>query len=100
MSTRVSRRGFLGKTLFGGASLAVLPHSRTAWSYQANEKVNVALVGVGGRGRWFVGAMPRLSDSLSPEQIAAAALYERVEFGGLTLDAALADCGFPPQPTP
>jgi len=62
MTKRVTRRGFLKHTMAGGAGLTVLAHSRCVWSYQANEKVNVALVGVGGRGGWFVGIMPKLSN--------------------------------------
>jgi len=44
---------------------------------------------VGGSGA----VMPSFVDVLSPEEIAAVAIYERVAFGGQDLDAALADCG-------
>jgi mono/diheme cytochrome c family protein len=40
-----------------------------------------------------VGIMPSFAAQLSPEQIAAAALFERVRFGGEAPDAALVDCG-------
>ena len=54
MRSRTSRRRFLVGTVAGGAGLLILRSSRSAGSYRANEKLNVALVGVGGRGRWFV----------------------------------------------
>lgn len=39
------------------------------------------------------GGMPTFSGSLTPEQIAAVASFERVRFGGADPDVALADCG-------
>ena len=45
------RRNFLRTTLLGGAGLLILPNSRTAFAYEANSKLNVAAIGVGGRGR-------------------------------------------------
>lgn len=62
MHTHLSRRTFLRDGVLSGAGLVILKNSRSAWSYEANEKVNVALIGVGGRGRWFVGTMPKLSN--------------------------------------
>jgi mono/diheme cytochrome c family protein len=58
----------------------------TGWpesTYGANEKP------VGGSGA----VMPGFESSLSSEEMAAVALYERVAFGGQELDAALLDCG-------
>lgn len=46
------------------------------------------------------GGMPTLDQSLTADEIAAAAVYERVQFGGLEEDMALADCGFSATPTP
>jgi predicted dehydrogenase len=60
MDADVSRRRFLNRLTAGSAGLLVLPRSRCLWSYEANERVNVALIGVGGRGSWFVGCMPKL----------------------------------------
>lgn len=37
--------------------------------------------------------MPSFAASLSPEQIAAAAAFERVRFGGADPDTTLVDCG-------
>lgn len=39
------------------------------------------------------GLMPNFGASLSPQQIAAVSLYERVQFGGQDLAAAVDDCG-------
>lgn len=46
------------------------------------------------------GGMPMLGESLTADQIAAAAVYERVQFGDLEEAAALADCGFTVAPSP
>ncbi len=50
MKSRLSRRGFLTAATCGGAGLLVLGNSQSAWSYQANEKLNIAVIGAGGRG--------------------------------------------------
>ena len=60
MKSRISRRGFLTNTAIGGTGLLILDSSSSALSYGASEKLNVALIGVGGRGRWFVGTIPKL----------------------------------------
>jgi len=39
----------------------VLP-ARLARAYAANDRLNVALVGVGGRGRWFVDTIPKMEN--------------------------------------
>jgi len=62
MTSRLSRRSFLSSTTLGGIGLLILKDSRAARSYQANEKINVALVGVGGRGQWFVDTIPRMEN--------------------------------------
>ncbi|MCK4292829.1 MAG: Gfo/Idh/MocA family oxidoreductase [Planctomycetes bacterium] len=64
MRSRVNRRAFLRNTALGGAGLLILKDSRLAFGYKANEKLNVALVGVAGRGSWFVGAIPRLGENV------------------------------------
>jgi predicted dehydrogenase len=48
MRPRLTRRRFLAAA--GGAGLVILPSSRSAWSYQANEKLAIAIIGAGGRG--------------------------------------------------
>ncbi len=64
MSCRMSRRGLLKSAAVGVSSCWILRHSRSAWSYWANEKLNVALVGVGNRGRGFLSAIPRVGENL------------------------------------
>jgi hypothetical protein len=64
MGQQVSRRAFLRNTALGGVGLLVLKNSHSAWSYQANEKLNIALIGVGGRGRWFVNTIPKLGTNV------------------------------------
>jgi len=51
MSRGVNRRDFLKASGLAGAGLLLLPDSRTAFGYSANEKLNIAIIGAGGRGR-------------------------------------------------
>jgi len=62
MKMSISRRRFLAGAALGGAGLLALRNSASARSYQANEKLNVALVGCGGRGDWFVDTIPRMEN--------------------------------------
>ena len=64
MNTAVNRRALLKNAAIGGVGLVILGSSRSARSYQANEKLNVALVGVGGRGSWFVSAIPNCGENV------------------------------------
>ena len=64
MSCRLHRRAFLGRAGSAGLGVFVLGNSRSARGYAANEKLNIALVGVGGRGSWFVGAIPRIGENV------------------------------------
>ncbi|MHB8970618.1 MAG: Gfo/Idh/MocA family protein [Pirellulaceae bacterium] len=50
MKTRYNRRQFLAVAGAGGLRLVVLHHSQSAHGYYANEKLNLALIGAGGRG--------------------------------------------------
>jgi len=59
MKGRISRRDFVRGAAVG-AGLLVLADSRSARTFAANDKLGVALIGVGGRGRWFVGQIPKL----------------------------------------
>jgi len=56
---RQTRRGFLRDAALGGAGLVVLSSDRSARAYAASAKVNVAIVGVGGRGKWYVDVIPK-----------------------------------------
>ncbi len=78
----LTRRGFLCRTAFGGGSLLLLKTARSAWSAQANDKLNVALVGVGGRGEWFVDTIPKLENVVAlcdVNDIKVAAAFQRWE---------------------
>ena len=61
---RQTRRDFLSRAALGGAGLLILSNSRSARAYAANEKLNVALIGVGGRGSWFVETVPRIGENV------------------------------------
>jgi len=62
--SRMNRRQFLTNTAFAGAGLLILKDSRSAFGYQANEKLNVAIIGPGGRGNWFVQTIPNLGENV------------------------------------
>jgi len=47
---QLNRRDFLRNVALGSSGLIVLANSRSARSAQANEKLNIACIGVGGRG--------------------------------------------------
>ncbi len=64
MQRRVTRRQFLSKSASGGAGLWILGNSRSVGSFQANEKLNIALVGLSGRGGWFVRTIPGLGENV------------------------------------
>ena len=64
MKTAVNRRRFIAGAALGGAGLLILRNSASAWSYQANEKLNIALAGVGSRGKHFLAAIPRIGENL------------------------------------
>lgn len=58
MTSSTTRRGFLRQAA-AGAGLTLLASSRSLRAYAANEKLNVALIGVGGRGKWYADVIPR-----------------------------------------
>jgi hypothetical protein len=62
MSSRTDRRAFLQKTAQGGLGLLILKNSQSVSTAQANEKLNIALIGVGGRGTWFVDTIPKMEN--------------------------------------
>lgn len=62
MHSGINRRVFLKTTTLGGLGTLILRNSRSAYSYKANEKLSVALIGVGGRGTWFVDTIPRMEN--------------------------------------
>jgi len=50
MQRQLTRRGFLRNAAWGASSLIILQDSRSVWSAQANEKLNIAGIGIAGRG--------------------------------------------------
>jgi len=51
MSIRTTRRGLLKGTVAAGAGLVLLPNAQSVWAYAQNQKLNVALIGVGGQAK-------------------------------------------------
>ena len=64
MRSQIHRRDWLRAAAVAGASLTVLRDSRSARGYFANEKLGVALVGLSGRGEWFVETVPRIGENV------------------------------------
>ncbi|MBM4027960.1 MAG: Gfo/Idh/MocA family oxidoreductase [Planctomycetes bacterium] len=62
MTARITRRTLLKDTTVGTVGLVLLKDSRSARTYAANNRVNLALVGVAGRGSWFSDTMPKLAN--------------------------------------
>ena len=58
MKTQMTRRRFVRRGTIAATGLLLLKSPGSARGAPANEKLSMALVGVGGRGDWFVGAMP------------------------------------------
>lgn len=50
MSPRITRREFIKGSALGVGGLLILKDSRSAFGYPANEKLNIAGIGVGGKG--------------------------------------------------
>ncbi len=50
MKTHLTRRHFLRRSALGGAAFLILPNSRSVFAAEANGKLNVAGIGVGGQG--------------------------------------------------
>jgi predicted dehydrogenase len=55
MSKRITRRDFLRGTALGGAGLIILRDSRLAFGSTANDKLNIAAIGCGGKGHSDIG---------------------------------------------
>lgn len=64
MRTRTDRREFLKGTAAAGAGVWIARNRARAESRSPNEKLNIALVGVDGRGKWFVDTLPRLGENV------------------------------------
>jgi len=57
MSKEISRRSFLKGAALGGVGLLVLGDSRLAFGYEANGKLNIAMIGCGGKGASNLGGV-------------------------------------------
>jgi hypothetical protein len=64
MKSRISRRQFLSRTVLGGTGILILANSGSVSSYAANEKLPIAIIGVSGRGDWFVRTIPSLGEEV------------------------------------
>jgi len=62
MKKTVSRRRAIKSMAAASIGLTILP-TGSALGYAANEKMNIALVGCGGRGSWFVNSIPRIGEN-------------------------------------
>jgi hypothetical protein len=62
--SKTTRRSFLQRGLALGAAPLLLLQRSQALGYSANESLDLALIGVGGRGRWFVEAIPRIGENV------------------------------------
>jgi len=64
MELPVNRRNFIKNAVGSIAGFAILQNSHSTCTYAANEKLNIALIGIGGRGSWFVETIPRLGENV------------------------------------
>jgi hypothetical protein len=63
MPVRISRRKAVATLAAAPFAFSIVPEG-SARTYAANEKLDIALVGCGGRGSWFVDAVPRIGENL------------------------------------
>jgi len=95
--------GGVGPAFAGGAVLATFPTcaDHVQW-VQLGSSGWQAEVGAeyGAQGTLSKGGMPNFGDSLSDEDLRSVVTFERVRFGGASLDDTLADCGLViPEPS-
>lgn len=64
-SARIGRRRFLRRSTLSAAGLLLLPSLRSVRGAPANDRLNIGLIGVGGRGRWFVDTMPAMANVIA-----------------------------------
>ena len=57
MSNKITRRDFLRGAAVGGAGLLILGNSRLAFGSEANDKLNIAMIGCGGKGHANLGGV-------------------------------------------
>ncbi len=57
--TKLTRRRLLHTLTYSAAGFLILKNPRSARAYSANDLLNIALIGVGGRGKWYVDVIPK-----------------------------------------
>ena len=89
--------GGVGPAFSGGAVLATFPsgscNDHVEWVALGSANFPEATYGANDKPVGGGGVMPGYEGSLTPEEIAAVSLYERVQFGGQPLEDAEVDCG-------
>jgi predicted dehydrogenase len=64
MKKSLNRRSFLSKSAQTAGGLLILRNSRLAFAYEANSKLNIAGIGVGGQGRGSLDAFASMGNNL------------------------------------
>jgi hypothetical protein len=64
MKQTITRRSFVKSAALGAVGWQILDNPRSVWSAEANEKLNLALIGTGSRGRGFIGKVARAGHNL------------------------------------
>ncbi|MCS7265977.1 MAG: Gfo/Idh/MocA family oxidoreductase [Armatimonadetes bacterium] len=60
----MKRRKFIRGALLSGFGFLILRNPKSAWSYQANNKLNMAFVGAGGQGGGLVGVFSGMGENV------------------------------------
>ncbi len=60
----MKRREFIKAATFGGIGLLILHNPKSAWSYKANNKLNMAFVDAGGQGGGLVGVFSGMGENI------------------------------------
>ena len=64
MAARMKRRDFIRRTALVGAGLLILRDPKSAWSYQANNRLNIAAIGAGGQGGGLVNIFAGMGENI------------------------------------
>ena len=64
MKKMMTRRSFVRSAALSAVGWQILGNPRSVWSAEANEKLNLALIGTGNRGRGHVGKVSRAGHNL------------------------------------
>jgi len=64
MATRLNRRDFLRRAALAGTGLLILRDPKSAWSYQANNRLNIAAIGAGGQGGGLVNTFAGMGENI------------------------------------